>query len=227
MTDWTDKTRRRDRLFAAVCVVAVHIGALLFYLSSSGKLPQALADPPIQMINVRNPPPPRPKPPRPAPAKPAPASAPPKIKVALRPVPSPVPIPTPAPASATDASGKAGNGDGTDAGAGSGSGSGAGAGSLARHAVWIGDGISGRDYPDIAKRAGVQGVVEVRFIVRVDGYVRNCVVTRTSGNAELDRLTCNLAEQRHLYQPALNVLGRPMEEAAARRFRFTMHVRRR
>ncbi|MCA1653859.1 MAG: energy transducer TonB [Sphingomonadales bacterium] len=142
---------------------------------------------------------------------------------------SPRPVPTPpAPAEAPVATTSAGSGDSIGAGAGSGAGGNGpgGGGDPARHAVWIGDDLTDRYYPEAAKRARLQGVVEVRYTVRVDGWVRGCQVDHVSGDAELGRLTCALVEQRRLYDPALNALGEPVEELAGRRFRFVLRPHR-
>ncbi|GAC1573410.1 MAG: hypothetical protein NVS3B5_02970 [Sphingomicrobium sp.] len=106
-------------------------------------------------------------------------------------------------------------GTGLDLGGGTG-------GGLSRHAAWIGGGISNRDYPVEAKRAGLQGVVDVRVIVMTDGRVRNCTIDRSSGSAELDRMTCELVEKRLLFSPALDAAGKPVEEVSGRRFRYVV-----
>jgi TonB family protein len=62
--------------------------------------------------------------------------------------------------------------------------------------------ISARDYPPAALRAGAEGLAYVRLIVGVDGRVRACEITQTSGSATLDHATCRLLAARARYTPA-------------------------
>ena len=143
------------------------------------------------------------------------------------PPPLPVPVPAVEAAANVDLGASVGSGPpGLGSGTGSGGGGGGGGG-IAQHAEWVGGGLTNRDYPDAAKRARLQGVVDVRFIVQVDGRVRECKIDHSSGSAELDRMTCGIVEQRLLYNPALDPAGKPVEEMAGRRFRFVMVARQR
>jgi len=101
-------------------------------------------------------------------------------------------------------SGAGGRGDGTGAG---GSGSGTGRGSKA---VWRSGTIRDRDYPREASRAHAGGEVEVRFTIEASGRVSGCRVTRSSGDASIDRTTCELIEERFRFKPATNAAGEPM-----------------
>lgn len=101
-------------------------------------------------------------------------------------------------------SGAGGRGDGTGAG---GTGSGTGSGSKA---VWRSGAIRDRDYPREASRAKAGGEVEVRFTIEASGRVSGCRITRSSGDASLDRTTCNLIEERFLFKPATNAAGDPI-----------------
>ena len=114
--------------------------------------------------------------------------------------------------------GGGGRGDGLGAGAG-GSGRGAGAVPPARIVGALGD----RDYPRSAARRRASGTTAVSFRVRPDGRVDRCVVIASSGDAELDSLTCALVERRFLYRPALNAAGEPV--AATLRSTFTWGTR--
>ena len=59
------------------------------------------------------------------------------------------------------------------------------------------------DYPRALGRAGVGGRVSVTFTVQVEWTgVSGCSVTRSSGVAELDALTCRLIEQRFRFRPS-------------------------
>ncbi|MBO9697241.1 MAG: energy transducer TonB [Sphingopyxis sp.] len=98
-------------------------------------------------------------------------------------------------------SGAGGHGDGTGAG---GTGSGTGGGTKA---VWRSGTIRDRDYPREASRANAGGEVEVRFTIEASGRVSGCRVTRSSGDASLDRTTCDLIEERFRFRPATNAAG--------------------
>lgn len=98
-------------------------------------------------------------------------------------------------------SGAGGSGDGTGAGR---SGSGTGGGT---RAVWRSGAIRDRDYPREASRARSGGEVEVRFTIEASGRVSGCRITRSSGDASLDRTTCELIEQRFRFKPATNAAG--------------------
>ncbi|MEI4508025.1 energy transducer TonB [Sphingopyxis sp. CCNWLW253] len=101
-------------------------------------------------------------------------------------------------------SGAGGRGDGTGAG---GAGSGTGGGTKA---VWRSGTIRDRDYPREASRAKTGGEVEVRFTIEASGRVSGCRVTRPSGDASLDRTTCELIEERFHFKPATNAAGEPV-----------------
>ena len=64
------------------------------------------------------------------------------------------------------------------------------------------------DYPRELWEAGIGGTVSVRYHVEIDGRVTDCGITGSSGNAELDTLTCRLIEQRFRYRPSLDEQGR-------------------
>jgi protein TonB len=144
-------------------------------------------------------------------AKAAPVVAPPPK---LPPIAPPVAA-APRPGTGTDASagaapnpgagsGAGGRGDGTGAG---GTGSGTGGGSKA---VWRSGTIRDRDYPREASRAKAGGEVEVRFTIEASGRVSGCRITRSSGDASLDRTTCDLIEERFRFKPATNAAGDPV-----------------
>ncbi len=101
-------------------------------------------------------------------------------------------------------SGAGGRGDGTGAG---GTGSGTGGGT---RAVWRSGTIRDRDYPREASQTKTGGEVEVRFTIETSGRVSGCRVTRSSGDASLDRTTCDLIEERFRFKPATNAAGKPV-----------------
>jgi protein TonB len=107
--------------------------------------------------------------------------------------------PTPGPGS-----GAGGQGAGTGAG---GSGNGTGGGTKA---AWRSGAIRDSDYPREASRAKVGGEVEVRFTIQPTGRVTGCRVSRSSGDASLDAITCQLIEERFRFKPATNTAGTPI-----------------
>ncbi|HWT44276.1 MAG TPA: energy transducer TonB, partial [Sphingopyxis sp.] len=86
-------------------------------------------------------------------------------------------------------------------------GSGTGGGSKA---VWRSGTIRDRDYPREASRAKAGGEVEVRFTIEASGRVSGCRITRSSGDASLDRTTCDLIAERFRFKPATNATGDPV-----------------
>jgi protein TonB len=123
-----------------------------------------------------------------------------------------VPVhPTPAPA----AGGGAGTGQSQGAGSGGGSGSGGAGeddGGGGTDLVQIAGEILPSDYPRRLGNAGVGGRVSVVFIVGVDGRPSHCRVSRSSGVAELDSLTCRLIERRFRFRPSTDRYGRPIPD---------------
>jgi protein TonB len=99
--------------------------------------------------------------------------------------------------------GAGGIGTGTGSG---GAGEGEG-GDRERPPRWRSGRIKDSDYPP-----GVEahGTVSVRYTVETDGRVTGCIVTRSSGNLMLDRITCRLIEERYRYKPKLDGAGRPV-----------------
>lgn len=71
---------------------------------------------------------------------------------------------------------------------------------------WIGP----DDYPKAALRANAAGVTGFVLQVGVDGRVKDCFVTQTSGNDGLDAATCALLGDRARFTPALDPHARPM-----------------
>ncbi len=230
-SDWT-ATRRRERVVTLAVVGSIHLAVLGLLLAYSPDRRQRIADQTMQLITLRPPT----APPRPAsrPSEPHKASDPPVKRSPPPPRPAAAPAPvTIAVAADPDLSASVGSGSlaglrvgNGDLGGGSGGGGSGGGGGLARHAEWVGGGIGNRDYPEAAKRARLQGVVDVLFTVHTDGRVSGCRIDHSSGSPDLDRLTCALTEQRLLYNPALDASGKPTEEIAGRRFRFVMSPRR-
>lgn len=70
--------------------------------------------------------------------------------------------------------------------------------------------VKGSDLPRELNEMPIEGFVSVSYDVGTDGRVSNCVVTRSIGIAELDRLTCALIEQRFRYAPERSRDGEPI-----------------
>ncbi|WP_442679790.1 TonB family protein [Sphingomonas sp. ASY06-1R] len=211
----------RERLVAGLGVAAIEVAlglALLLVLTTRFAPPRA---PPATLLEsppVLIPPPAPERPharahsgpaaPRNLRAKPTPLVVPPPL-VALAP---PPPI-IAAPVASTGAAARAGASDlpGPGTGAGGigaglgGGGDGGGDGMPPRH---IRGRIRDGDFPRALAEAGAGGTVGVRYRVGINGRVGDCSVTRSSGNADLDALTCRLIQQRFRFDPSRDGAGR-------------------
>jgi periplasmic protein TonB len=202
----------RERLVSGAAVALVHVA--LGYALLNALITEHRAAPvatPTLLTNVPLAPPPPPphtteqhKPTHLQPAAPAPAKV-------VRPSPSPAPvIATPSLIQTMASAGGGGNGVGGGNGTGGngeGDGDGDGGGTPPEHV----DGrIKNQDYPRALSSAGIGGTVGVRYRVNVDGRVSDCAVTRSSGNGQLDALTCNLITKRFRFRPSLDADGRPV-----------------
>lgn len=175
---------------------------------------------------AKPPPPPPVIPPEQANKRPDGAASPPNIRSQASEIVAPppvVPVPTPpilasrVAASGTDATqgsasvagpgtGSGGVGDGNGSG-GAGNGDGGGGGEPPR---LVRGRLKDSDYPRGLGAAGVGGTVGVRYFVGEDGRVGECAITRSSGSAELDALTCRLIRERFRFRPSLDEDGRPV-----------------
>lgn len=226
----------RDRLVSILGVALVHllIGyALIVGLRISAGRPVAES---ITLVDLIDPPPPAPavqprEPPRRVTRnKPGGGSAPPDLRARATEIVAPEPVillPVPPPVAVADKAGPGAavsSGDSSVAGPGTGSGGlGRGRGGGSGDGEGLGDGgggltpprwVRGRirdsDYPAGAGEAGISGRVEVRYRVGTDGRVTQCGIARSSGNPELDAVTCRLIEQRFRYEPSRDGAGRPV-----------------
>lgn len=80
--------------------------------------------------------------------------------------------------------------------------------------------ITTEDYPTAALRENVQGVVAISVTIGVDGKVRSCLVTQSSGNQLLDDTTCRLYTKRAHFTPARDADGNPTSAQRTDRFRW-------
>lgn len=107
--------------------------------------------------------------------------------------------------------GSGGRGAGTGAG---GTGNGAGPGGVAVGARLVRGRLRNSDYPRSAARAKAGGTVMVSYEVGADGRVRDCRIMKSSGNDDLDGITCYLIQERFRYAPARDFEGRPVSDKA-------------
>lgn len=232
----------RDRLKSALGAALFHALIGYGFLTGLGFEPIAQVSDRMKLFNVAEPPPPpppaTPAPPATAraevakPKDPEGAASPANLRDTPTEIVAPppeirIPVPPPivaAPVAALGNAAAAGaapvpgpgtgsGGRGTGLGSGdSGTGTGGGGGGRGTRARWISGGIDGSDYPSRAFRRGIGGTVYLRFVVAPDGRVPECVVTRSSGDAELDSTTCRLIRRRFRYRPARDAQGRPVAE---------------
>lgn len=223
-------------------VIIASVALVAFYLSLWTRY-VGIGDENFHVFTITPPPPPPPiERPRPEPAhrhRPNGAASPANLRATATPVVAPPlpPRPSPviaAPKPATGAAANAGASDRPGPGTGAGGqGNGTGSGD-AGNGSGEGDGdgpelirgeISNRDYPKGALGAGASGTVRTRFTVGVNGRVSGCVVTGSSGNAELDATTCRLITQRFRFAPARDAAGRPVADEAEGEQRWSTHGR--
>jgi protein TonB len=81
--------------------------------------------------------------------------------------------------------------------------------------------FSSDNYPPAALRAEAEGRVAARITIGPNGRVTDCVVTSSSGNADLDRATCSGA-RRVQYSAARDDSGNPISSTSSVAVRWTM-----
>jgi protein TonB len=71
--------------------------------------------------------------------------------------------------------------------------------------------MSTSDLPEELFVTGFRGTVGVRYLVVRSGRVADCEVTRSSGNATVDAVTCRLIRERFRFRPSRDGAGRPVD----------------
>lgn len=205
----------RERLlsaFGTICCIAL-LGYLL--IAGMALAPDSHTDRPLTLLVFRPPlrkqsPPPPVRPKRKRSLEkgrpPKGSDAPPLHLVVPVPFLPPTPEGRQGPVPSTGTSTGSGTGSGSD-GEGNGNGNGGGDDIPPRQ-------IKGRlKYSDLPPelRGNVARIgVSVRYAVDVDGRVRQCSISDSSGNEALDRRTCDLIKQRFRFEPSRDRDGRPV-----------------
>lgn len=78
------------------------------------------------------------------------------------------------------------------------------------------------DYPNEAFRAGASGTVEFTLTVDRRGQPTRCFIRSSSGNAALDRATCDILMARARFTPARDAAGNAVEDLVAQRVRWVL-----
>src|SRR5439155_3199180 len=203
-------TSRRDRIVAAsgAAVIEALLGVLLI-LAVRPQLPHFVSEP-LKLFRIIPAPPPRqtvvPLPS--ATRKPEGEASPPNRKSKATEIVAPTPpIRTQTPVMAAKrhdlgmqatagaapvvgpGTGSGGIGNGTGSG-----GSGTGGGGRARESELVRGSIEDSDIPHSARKRNFQGSVAVRYIVTPEGRATQCQVIRSSGDADVDSMVCQLIE---------------------------------
>lgn len=221
----------RDRVRAGAGAAALQV-LLLSGLAAGLRVaaPEPKAPAPVVLaVRPVPPPPPRTIPPperntegasAPAPLAASPVvAAPTALPIPPLVIAAPVPATGLAPTPGTSlVAGTGAGGEGTGSGR---AGAGSGGGSSARR---VAGALRDSDYPAAARRARAEGTVFVEFRVDTDGSVSGCKVTRSSGHAALDAVTCRLVERRFRYQPATDASGAPVPATIATSFTWTLRA---
>ncbi|MEO7687903.1 MAG: energy transducer TonB [Sphingomonas sp.] len=74
--------------------------------------------------------------------------------------------------------------------------------------------IKDSDYPASVWESSVPQSLLTRLTIDATGHVSHCAVTRSSGNAAYDAVTCRLVEQRFRFAPARDAHGKPVSSFA-------------
>ena len=214
-----------DRAKAIVAVVAVHLALALVFLSGLKVQQVRQAVDVLTTLNLREvppPPPAQPPPPKPAPRPQAmkkPEGAPAKKTEPTAVVAPPPKIPAPSPIAAAKV---AGTGSATTSGA-AGAGTGTGAGGVGNGPGGGGDfsrftparrisKIPDSEYRALARTGLPSGSVGVTIRVNPDGSVSNCRIARSSGQASIDGLMCELTLRYIRFDPARDPYGRAVAQ---------------
>jgi protein TonB len=218
MSSYTGNSRPRDRAKAIAAVVAIHLVLAVVILAglNVGKVQQVVDRLQTIEIPAMPPPPPRRRPPQTrrasaAAGKPAPRAEP-------SPVVAPAPkLPSPSPVQAAPAAGQgsAASAGATNAGTGAGgigSGTGTGGNGAGFTPARLVRNIPSFEYDRLASTGMPSGLVGVTLLVGPDGRPDDCRIARSSGQATLDVLVCQLTLRYVRFAPARDPQGRAIAQ---------------
>jgi len=75
-------------------------------------------------------------------------------------------------------------------------------------------------YPERALRNGLTGTVGLTVTVTPEGRATDCVVTQSSGHAELDFAACKELQEKARFEPALDADGKPISAQFSTKITF-------
>lgn len=226
----------RDRLIAGVGTVAVMAG-LGTLLLSLGPGRQLVREATTTLLSLSSPPAPPPevhlqkrapgkagrssspeRAPLPKATIAAPVKVTPHVAVPVIAIAAPVPAAAPAGGSGIGAGeGLGGRGNGRGMGD-----DGDGEGGGGTPPEQIAGALSAADLPIELRHTFTSATVGVRYRVGLDGRASDCVITRSSGLAELDDTTCRLIEERFRFEPALDERGKPVRSSLIENHSWTI-----
>lgn len=73
-------------------------------------------------------------------------------------------------------------------------------------------------YPPKALREHREGTTYFSVTIGTDGKAKNCVVTKSSGSADLDEAACAIFVRRARFSPATDPSGIPIEASYSNKF---------
>lgn len=82
------------------------------------------------------------------------------------------------------------------------------------------------DYPLGALDKSASGTVVIAYDIKLDGRASDCRVVGSSGNSELDRVTCEVLIERAKYSPAIGPDDRPVESKVVLAVHWTVRTER-
>jgi protein TonB len=82
--------------------------------------------------------------------------------------------------------------------------------------------FSDNDYPATALRNREQGSVDFCVRIGTDGLVSDCTILGSSGFADLDAVTCDIARARFRFRPAHDAHGTPVADGMRARIRWML-----
>jgi len=76
------------------------------------------------------------------------------------------------------------------------------------------------EYPEEAKKAGIEGIVQLKVLVDKEGNVKKAIVTKTNGSVVLEQAALNAAKQ-WTFKPA-TIKKQPVEIWVSLPFKFKL-----